>query len=66
MRIRLFYQFNRLVARLRGSVGYCAMAYLYNRTYMGRNPLSAWWNAFMFEFRGAWGLHPLLNGGLIE
>lgn len=46
---KLFHLFNRLVARLCGSDGWCSMGYLFNRTYMGRNPISAWWHAFMFK-----------------
>ena len=49
--MRLFYAFNRVVARLCGSIGWCAMGYLFNRTYRGQNPLSAWWNAFLFKRR---------------
>lgn len=62
--LKLFHAFNRLVARLRGAVGWCAMAYLFNRTafiiheegyedciHTAQNPVSAWWGAFLFEWR---------------
>lgn len=62
--MRLFHAFNRLVACLRGAVGWCAMAYHYNRTpfiireegfedwvHEAMNPVSAWWGAFTFEWR---------------
>jgi len=40
---RLFCTFKRLVARLRGSVGWGPMGYLFNRTYNVQNLFSAWW-----------------------
>jgi hypothetical protein len=62
--IRLFCRFNRLVAKLRNSVGWCGMAYHYNRTlfiiredgykdivHRSKNPLSAWWGVFMFKWK---------------
>lgn len=62
--MRLFCAFNKMVARLRGSIGWCAMGYMFNRTgfilkeegyedivHKAMNPLSAWWGAFLFEWR---------------
>ena len=56
---------NRLVARLRGSVGWCGVAYNFNRhgipdeedddsIWEGTEPqgiIKSWWGAFMFKYK---------------
>ena len=62
---KLIHIINRIVARLRGSVGWCGMAYQFNRhglpeesdeegTWAAIPPrgiLSSWWGAFMFKWK---------------
>lgn len=61
---RLFYTFTKFIARLRGAVGWCGMAYVFNRTpfiireegyedwvHEAMNPITAWWGAFIFKWR---------------
>lgn len=56
---------NRVVGRLRGSVGWCYACYSFNRTGMpeeeddegvwaaipSKGRLSSWWGAFMFKWK---------------
>lgn len=52
IRWQLFRHLNRTIAYLRGSVGWCMMAYRFARIYKGAYPLKAWWGAFLFRWRG--------------
>ena len=65
MRWFLFKHFNRLVARLRGSVGWCYMGYQFSRHGLPeeededgvwaaippKGRFESWWGAFMFEYK---------------
>ena len=61
LRWRMFRLINRVGARMRGSVGWCMMAYKFCRHgvpegdgWAGIPPkgrLMSWWGAFMFEYK---------------
>jgi len=67
MRIRILFlkYINRFVARFRGSVGWCAMAYHFNRNGLpeetdeegtwsaipSQGIIKSWWGAFMFLYK---------------
>ena len=65
-RMTIFQRFNRFVARLRGSVGWCYAGYAFSRNGMPEEEdeggtwaaippkgiIASWWGAFMFEYKG--------------
>ena len=66
MRWTLLKYFNKFIARLRGAIGWCGMAYKFNRQGIPeeedsygvweaiepRGIFRSWWGAFMFEYKG--------------
>ena len=61
-RMTVFQRFNRFVAKIRGSVGWCCMSYRFNRMGLPEDDgfpaiapqgrVRAWWGAFGFEYKG--------------
>ena len=61
-KMAVFHRFNRLVARMRGAVGWCYAGYRFNRMGLPEDDgfpaiapqgrLKSWWGAFMFEYKG--------------
>jgi hypothetical protein len=65
MKCRILRIMNRIVARLRGSVGWCGAAYQFNRNGLleetdehgtwaeipSQGIIKSWWGAFMFKWR---------------